>query len=206
MRGVILKGTTKVIRVQRALCTTLKRRTLRRKLKRPRPPLAVPPEHCSDEENLGLTESSSLSVEPLSLSEEEREPKKSSTRTQATRYDRVLTRLPNRHKSLIGHQAEREFLTGILSLSRLPCNLAELRRCRRVYWFTQYIVYKCKQYRDPSFIERRPLRSLLNIVLRLPIKSLLDVERIKRDYSPNLPNWLFRIVTTSLIHGNAVTH
>jgi hypothetical protein len=111
--------------------------------------------------------------------------------------------VPNRHKSLIGRQMDRVQVSKELELSRYPCNLNELRRCRKVVNFCHYVAEQCSKYSDPFFPHRREARNFLNYVKELPIRKLLDLVEYKFEcYSPNLPVWLFRRINKSLIIGN----
>lgn len=153
---------------------------------------------------------SSLSVgSGLSLSDSSpspRKPKKKKISDLSFPMPKASVRLPNRHRSLIGHREERDFLASKLELSRKPCNLYELRRCRRMLYYCEQICDLCKKYCDPFFPFRDNLRGILNSVKLLPVRQLLDlVQYPYKCYSPLLPAWLNRILIKSINLGNLLS-
>lgn len=181
----------------------------------PPPKLRTPEDSVnpSESEYASNTYSSdSLSVGSLSLSDEEVNQRlrrhrvnknKSSVRITKPKKD-VVIKLPSRHKSLIGHKKEMGFLKRKLQLSRTPCNLHELRRCKSILNFCNYVVTECKIYMDLTSPHRRLVRDFLNMVLTLPIKNLFGAKPQKDLYSPNLPSWLYRWIIKSLSIGNGI--
>lgn len=114
--------------------------------------------------------------------------------------------IPGRHKSLIGRSDLRNQVTMSLELARPPCNLYEIRMCRKLLRFCNRIAEIALSYRVPSTSGRRHIRNLLNSVLKIPIRQVLDhwSDSIP-NYSPNLPIWLYRNIIRSLSIGNRFT-
>jgi len=111
--------------------------------------------------------------------------------------------LPNCHRSLIGHQAERVFLKKSLELCRLPCNSKELRDCRKMWKLCHEVLSLADAYTNIFNKHRMCLKDFLNKILRIRVRTLLDTKSIVYDcYSPNLPAWLYRRIIKALHLGN----
>ena len=148
--------------------------------------------------------SEELSLPTPSYSEEESQTTK--TLYKAKKRPEVSLRVPNRHRSLIGRSEERVQLMKSLELSRLPCNLQEIRQCRKMLKICYEISDLAVAYTDPFNTRRRCLRDFLNKVLKIPIRRILDLKTYPYEgYSPNLPVWLYRRVIKSLHLGNGIS-
>lgn len=199
IRGGLIKGMEKVIRTQRAQTIVLLRRTARRrKTKTKSSSIDMGHRPDSDSESPRLSESlehsSSLSAHPL-----DEIPKKMGY---VQKIRNITPKIPGRHKSLIGYQDLRSFLKKKLGLSRLPCNLAEVRRCRQIYFYARYAFDLAKRYSDPSFPDRIYARRFLNIVLRMKFSTVLDHRPRPEDYASGSPYWLYRCIVKALSIGN----
>lgn len=150
--------------------------------------------------DLGEAFSESFSQSALSLSEEENDPIPKLKRKRVPR--KVQLKVPARHKSLIGLQQDRVHVANALELSRLPCNRDELRKCKQLLRYCNWVAVLADEYRIPSTSGRRSIRTTLNIILRSPIRKVLDLREFPDCYSPNLPIWLYRKIIKSLKLGN----
>jgi hypothetical protein len=104
---------------------------------------------------------------------------------------------------LIGWGRERDRVTKLLELSRKPSNLNELRVCRRVLSFCNYVSGVCAKYSDPFSPHRRQTRNFLNRVKNFQIRNILDLRPIPyKGFAPYLPIWLHRKIYRSLREGN----
>jgi len=190
--------------IAQANLRNLQRRNRRKRVKPPPPStrLYLLKEEKTITESISSGDNSSeeeLSLPTPSCSEEETQSRSRRKRTKP----QAPIRLPNRHRSLIGHQDERLFLKKSLNLFRLPCNLVELRFCRKMWKLCCEVSDLAAAYSNIYNKYRGCLKDFLNQVLRIPIRSLLDTKSIKYEcYSPNLPVWLYRKIIKALHIGN----
>jgi len=132
---------------------------------------------------------SSFSGVPLSSSEDEVSLPKSKARRQPKEPKVLSVYIPGHHRSLIGHQEERVYLAKRLELSRLPCSLSELRRCRKALSFCNYVAFElCPLYENPSNPNWDYTKKILNLVKStFQIRNMLDTVKFKYScYSPYL--------------------
>lgn len=202
--GVLVQGTKKTLTILQGRKIQKAKRTRRKRRRRAPRKGILPP---SSESPLGseAEDSLSLSVQSLSFTEEDDSAQIviSDTKKKKKKKPLVSFSIPGRHKSLIGRSYLRDQVTMSLELARQPCDLYELRMCRKLSRFCDYIVDIADSYRIPSTPGRKHIRNLLNTVLRLPIRQVLDhwSDPVPR-YSPNLPIWLYRRIIKSLSKGN----
>lgn len=153
------------------------------------------------ESSQGLDDSSDLPALPISGASLSDDDFKTYRKDYVPKIRDITIPLPKRHKSLIGHRKEIDFYSSNLNLTRKPCNLYELRICKKLSNFIDHVYNLTKIYHTSSKSDRFIYKQTLNFALRLNVRSCLEFNKPlekPRIYSPNLPFWLYRGITRAL--------